>query len=262
MAIRAGLDWRPDAIHLQVMTVLRSALFMLWFGFGTAVVAILCLPALAMPRGASAWVGRTWSALTLFGLKLCAGLDYEVRGTPPKGGVLVASKHMTMWDTLALYLLLDDPAMVLKRELLRVPFYGWYLRGAGSIAIDREGRASALRKMSQAAHKVIHEGRPVLIFPEGTRKKPGAEPDYKSGVAGLYALLDVSCIPVALNSGLFWTGPGGFLKKRGRIIVEFLPVIPAGLKRGEFMPLLRNRIETATHRLLVEGQALHGAGTS
>jgi 1-acyl-sn-glycerol-3-phosphate acyltransferase len=238
------------------MTIFRSVLFMVWFVLGTALISILCLPALALPRRASAWVGRTWSALTLSGLRLCAGLDYEVRGVPPRGGILVASKHMTMWDTLALYLLLDDPAMILKRELLRVPFYGWYLWGAGSIAIDREGRASALRQMSNAARKVIGEGRPVLIFPEGTRKKPNAEPDYKTGVAGLYGQIDVPCVPVALNSGLFWTGPGGFLKKRGRIVVEFLPAIPAGLKRADFMALLKGRIEEATRRLLVEGRSL------
>ena len=244
------------------MTAFRSALFMLWFVLGTVIIAVLCLPALALNRRASAWVGRNWSALTLLGLRLCAGLEYEVRGTPPKGGVLVASKHMTMWDTLALFLLLNDPAMVLKRELLRVPFYGWYLWRAGSIAIDREGRASALRKMSQAAQKVISEGRPVLIFPEGTRKKAGAEPDYKSGVAGLYGQMDVSCVPVALNSGLFWTGPGGFIKKRGRIVIEFLPSIPAGLKRSDFMALLTERIEDATRRLLVEGRALLAGQTN
>lgn len=238
------------------MTLFRSALFMLWFALATALIAVFCLPALVMGRRASAWVGRHWSMATLFGLKLCAGLVYEVRGTPPKGSVLVASKHMSMWDTLALYLLLDDPAMVLKRELLRVPFYGWYLKGAGSIAIDREGRASALRKMSEAADKVIAEGRPVLIFPEGTRKKPEAPPDYKSGVAGLYGQMGVACVPVALNSGLFWTGPGGFVKKRGRIVVEFLPAIPAGLKRAEFMAVLKGRIEEATRRLVIEGRAL------
>ena len=236
--------------------VLRSAAFMGWFVLATVVVAVLCLPALALHRRASSWVGRTWSRVTLTGLRVCAGLDYEVRGTPPRGGVLVAAKHMTMWDTLALYLLLDDPAMVLKRELLRVPFYGWYLKGAGSIAINRAGRAGALRKMSHAAEQVIREGRPVLIFPEGTRRKPDAPPDYKPGVAGLYAQLDVACIPVALNSGLFWTGPGGFLKKRGRIVVEFLPPIPAGLKRAEFMAVLRGRIEDATRKLLAEGRAL------
>jgi 1-acyl-sn-glycerol-3-phosphate acyltransferase len=236
------------------MTLARSALFMLWFGIDTAAIALLCLPALILPERASMWVGRKWSELTLLGLRLCAGLDYEVRGTPPHGAVLVASKHMSMWDTLALYVLLRNPAMVLKRELLRVPFYGWYLWGAGSIAIDRDAGASALRKMSNAAKRVIADGRPVLIFPEGTRKKPDAEPDYKSGVAGLYGQMGVDCVPVALNSGLFWTGPGGFVKKRGRVIIEFLPAIPAGLKRAEFMAVLKGRIEDATRRLLVEGR--------
>jgi 1-acyl-sn-glycerol-3-phosphate acyltransferase len=241
------------------MTIFRSALFMLWFALETAIIAIVCLPALILSRRASAWVGRQWSAATLFGLKLCAGLDYEVRGVLPKGAVLVASKHMSMWDTLALYLLLKDPAMVLKRELLRVPFYGWYLKGAGSIAIDRQAGAAALRRMSHAAEKVIGQGRPVLIFPEGTRKKPEAVPDYKPGVAGLYGQMGVACVPVALNSGLFWTGPGGFVKKRGRIVVEFLPAIPAGLKRAEFMAVLKGRIEDATRKLLIEGRTLLNA---
>lgn len=247
---------RPDRAPMSGLTLFRSALFMAWFAVETALIAVVCLPALLLPRRASSWVGRNWSALTLLGLKWCAGLDYEVRGTPPEGGVLVAAKHMSMWDTLALYFLLGDPAMVLKRELLRLPFYGWYLWGAGSIAVDREGHASALRKMAHAAQGVIAEGRPVLIFPEGTRKKPDAVPDYKPGVAGLYGQLHVACVPVALNSGLFWTGPGGFVKKPGRIVIEFLPPIPAGLKRAEFMAVLKGRIEEATARLVREGRAL------
>lgn len=238
------------------MTRFRSALFLLWFGFVTVVMALACLPALLLPRRASSWVGREWSRLTLAGLAVTARLDYEVRGPVPKGAVIVAAKHMSMWDTLALYLLLRDPAMILKRELLRIPFYGWYLQAAGSIPIDRKGAASALRKMSQQARHVLAEDRPVLIFPEGTRRMPSETPDYKPGVAGLYGQLQVPCVPVALNSGLFWTGRGGFLKKRGRIVVEFLPPIPPGLKRTEFMAVLTDRIEVATQRLLTEGHAL------
>jgi 1-acyl-sn-glycerol-3-phosphate acyltransferase len=238
----------------MTVTVLRSALFMLWFAFVTTVMSIVFLPVVALPRGATAWMARLWCALSLLGLKLCARLDLEVRGEVPKGGVLVASKHMSMWDTLALYRLLDDPAMVTKRELFRIPFYGWFLKSAGSIGIDREGRARALRAMTDSAKKVVGEGRPVLIFPEGTRRKPGAMPDYKAGVAGLYGQLDVACVPVALNSGLYWTGPGGFLKKRGKVIVQFLPAIPAGLKRAEFMAVLQGRIEDATAKLLREGR--------
>ena len=144
--------------------------------------------------------------------------------------------------------------MVTKRELFRIPFYGWFLKSAGSIAVDREGHASALRSLTASAQNVIGEHRPVLIFPEGTRKKPGARPDYKAGVAGLYNQLGVACAPVALNSGLYWTGPGGFLKKPGKVIVQFLPLIPAGMRRAEFMRTLEAYIEDATNALLREAQ--------
>jgi 1-acyl-sn-glycerol-3-phosphate acyltransferase len=159
-----------------------------------------------------------------------------------------------MWDTIALYILLDKPAIVFKRELGIIPFYGWYLRKAGMISIDRDGKASALRKMAADSRAAIAERRCVLIFPEGTRKEPGARPDYKSGVAGLYGQLGVACVPIALNSGLYWTGPGGFLKKPGTVVVEILPPIPPGLKRAQFMATLETRIETATAGLVAEGR--------
>jgi 1-acyl-sn-glycerol-3-phosphate acyltransferase len=229
------------------MTALRSLLFLLWFAALSIILSLVFWPVLLLPRGATIWLARTWARAVLWGLKIFAGIGFEVRGLPPSGPVLVASKHMSMWDTLALYLVLDRPGIVLKRELLYVPFFGWFVWKAAAIPIDREGRASALRKMSQAAKRVLAEGRPVLIFPEGTRKKPGATPDYKPGVAGLYGLLDVPCVPVALNSGVYWTS---FLKYPGTITLEFLEVIPPGLKRGEFMALLEQRIETATTALL------------
>lgn len=226
---------------------LRSALFMAWFLIVTTVMSLVFLPVLALPRGATVWMARLWARLTFWGLNVLAGVNWEIRGLPPKGAVLVASKHMSMWDTMALYLALDSPAIVLKRELLRIPFYGWFLWKATAIAIDRNAGASALRKMSHAAQSVLGEKRPILIFPEGTRKKPGAPPDYKPGVAGLYAMLGVTCVPVALNSGRHWTG---FLKHPGTIVLEFLEPIPPGLKRPAFMALLEERIETATNRLL------------
>ena len=238
------------------MTIFRSTIFFVWFAFVTSVLAITFLPALLLPRSVTVWMARQWCALTIWGLNIFADLSFEVHGTPPQQGVLVASKHMSMWDTLALYLVLDDPAMIVKRELMRVPFYGWYLWKAGSIAIDRKGRASALRRMATAAAKAFGEHRSVIIFPEGTRKKPGMPADYKPGVAALYALLDRPCAPVALNSGLFWTGPMGFLKKPGRIVLEFLAPIPAGLKRQQFMATLEERIESKTARLIEEGRAL------
>jgi 1-acyl-sn-glycerol-3-phosphate acyltransferase len=229
------------------MTGLRSALFLVWFIAVTTLLSLLFLPVLVLPRGATVWLARIWSRATFFGLRLFAGIDWEIRGTPPTGPVLVAAKHMSMWDTLALYLALDQPAIVLKRSLLYIPFYGWFLWKATAIAIDRGAGASALRKMSAAAQNVLREGRPILIFPEGTRKKPHAPPDYKAGVAGLYGLLKVPCVPVALNSGVYWTG---FIKKPGTIVLEFLEPIAPGLKREAFMALLESRIETATNRIL------------
>ena len=156
---------------------------------------------------------------------------------------------MSMWDTLALYLLLDDPGIVLKRELLRIPFYGWYLWKNCAIAIDRGAGADALLRMTHAANKVLKDGRPILIFPEGTRKKPGDVPDYKPGVVGLYAILKKPCVPVALDSGVYWRG---FFKYPGDITVQFLDAVPPGLKRSEFVPLLQARIETATAALVAQ----------
>ena len=229
------------------MTFVRSTLFLAWFLVITTLLSLIFLPVLVLPRQATIWLARVWSHATFFGLKIFAGIDWEIRGPRPRGPVLVASKHMSMWDTLALYLALDAPAIVLKRELLRIPFYGWVLWKATAIPIDRAAGASALRKMAANARAVLGEGRPILIFPEGTRKKPGAAPDYKPGVAGLYTMLDVACVPVALNSGVHWTG---FRKVPGTIVLEFLDAIPPGLKRADFMAQLESRIETATNALL------------
>jgi 1-acyl-sn-glycerol-3-phosphate acyltransferase len=117
------------------------------------------------------------------------------------------------------------------------------------VAIDRSAGALAVRKMATAARNAIQKRRNVLIFPEGTRKKPGAPPDYKPGVAALYGQLGTNCVPVALNSGLFWQG---FIKRPGTIVMQFLEPIPPGLKRPQFMALVENRIEEASNALIAE----------
>jgi 1-acyl-sn-glycerol-3-phosphate acyltransferase len=238
------------------MNWLRSAVFFVWFAAMSAIVHIAFLPALLLSRRAAVIAARQWCAGILWGLRTIARLDYEVRGEFPRGPALIASKHMTMWDTVALFYVLGDPVFVLKRELMRVPLYGWYARRVGMIAIDREAGGRALRSMTKAARRALAAGLSVVIFPEGTRKKVGAPPDYKPGIAALYQRLDCSCIPVALNSGLYWTGPGGFLKKRGRIVLQFLPPIAPGLKRQEFMRVLEGRIEQATAELVREGRGI------
>ena len=235
------------------VTLIRTILFWIYFILVSVVMYLGALPSLVLPRKAIVWISQNWSRAVFWGLKVFAGCGIEVRGDIPRGAVLVAAKHMSMWDTLALFALLDDVCIVVKRELFRIPFYGWYIRKAGVIGIDRSAGASALRLMAADAKPVIAAGRPIAIFPEGTRKKPGAPPDYKPGVAGLYGLLRLPCVPVALNSGQFWTG---FIKRSGTIVIEFLPAIPAGSKRTEFMRELQERIETATNALIEEGNQL------
>ena len=222
---------------------------MAWFVFITLVMGVIFLPMLVCPRSWSVLMARGWAHLVLGGLWLFCGIAKRVVGTAPTGAVIVASKHMSMWDTLALYLALDDPGIILKESLLLVPFFGWYVWKTCAIPINRGAGAQALRAMRRAAEALTQDGRPLLIFPEGTRKQPGAPPDYKPGVYGLYSMLAVPCVPVALDSGRFWTG---FIKKPGVITLQFLEPIPGQphMAKREFMTALQSRIETATNRLL------------
>jgi 1-acyl-sn-glycerol-3-phosphate acyltransferase len=232
------------------MILVRSIIYFLWFVLITVATCLILLPALLFPENAVRFGTRLWCKGQLWGLRAIAGQSYEVRGQVPSSGALVAAKHMSMWDTLVLYLLLRNVTIVLKRELLFVPFYAWYALKLRFIFIDRAAGASALRKLLAGAAKALQRNKNLLIFPEGTRKKPGAAADYKAGIAALYERLGVACVPVALNSGLFSTGPSGFLKLPGTITVEFLPSIPSGLRRKEFMTRLQEVIEGATADLL------------
>jgi 1-acyl-sn-glycerol-3-phosphate acyltransferase len=235
-----------------MMLYLRSALFLVWFIAVSVIMNVGALPALLLPFRLALRAAHLWARVVLFGLRWIAGIGVEVRGRLEDPRVIVAAKHFSMWETVALLALLPGPAIVLKQSLLRIPLYGWYCRKMRMIAIDRKAGAKALRLMHSQAMRALAEGRPIVIFPEGTRRNPGDPPDYKPGVAGLYAQLHVPCVPVAHNSGLFWAG--GFFRKPGTIILEFLPPIPPGLSRRDFMVVLESRIEEASNRLLAEGR--------
>jgi 1-acyl-sn-glycerol-3-phosphate acyltransferase len=239
------------------MSTLRALLFNIAFYIDTVVIGVLGLPFLLTPRRTAMRFGRFWAQTVLLLLKWTVGLDSEIRGREhiPPGGCLIAMKHQSMWDTLILPPLLGDPAVVIKRELQFVPIYGWYATRAGSIFIDRKGGAGALRRLVGAARRAIAAGRPVVIFPQGTRTASGLplqDMPYQPGVAALYRELAVPLVPAAVNSGLYW-GRRAFVKRRGRIILEFLPPIPPGLPRREVMSELETRIETATATLEREG---------
>lgn len=240
------------------MSRLRALAFNLAFWLDTAIIGILGLPFLLTPRRTAMRFGRFWAQTILALLKLIVGLDGEIRGLGnlPPGGCLIAMKHQSMWDTLILPPLLGDPAVVIKRELKWLPIYGWYANRAGSIFIDRKGGAAVLRGMVAEAKEALAAGRPVVIFPQGTRTAPGlpvAEAPYQPGIAALYRELGVPLVPAAVNSGLYW-GRRAFTKRPGRIVLEFLEPIPPGVPRREVMAELETRIEAATAALEAEAR--------
>ena len=233
------------------MIWLRALLFQLAFGLWTTVLGIAFLPLLLTPPLTMMRFGTFWSAGTLWLLRLCVGLDFEIVGREhlPAGPALIAMKHQSAWDTFAAPVIFRNVALVIKRELGWIPFYGWYALKAGMIPIDRSGGAGALKRMVAASETALAAGRPILIFPEGTRNAVGARAAYQPGAVALYRQLGVPLVPVAVNSGLFW-GRRRFLKRPGRITVEILPAIAPGGERRAVMAELENRIETATARLV------------
>jgi 1-acyl-sn-glycerol-3-phosphate acyltransferase len=235
--------------------VLRSILFNAVFYLVLFVYLIAAMPTLLMPRGALLAMVKNWSRLNLRLLKVICNIDCEFRGLEniPKGAALIGSKHQSMWETFALITVLDDPAYILKRELLWIPFFGWCAAKAEMIPVDRGRRSQALAAMTERARMETARGREIIIFPEGTRRAPGAEPKYKFGVAFLYTELGVPCVPVALNSGLFWPRRS-FRRYPGVVRVEFLPPIPPGLDRQVFYDRLQDAIETKTAELVAMGK--------
>ena len=237
------------------MTVFRSVVFNVAFYLVLFVYLIAALPTLLLPRGALLWMVKNWASVNLAMLRLICGLHCEFRGVEkiPQGAVLVASKHQSLWETFALIKILKDPAYILKRELLWIPFFGWCAWKAGMIPVDRGARSQALNAMTERARQEIAKGRQIIIFPEGTRKAPGAEPKYKFGVAFLYIELGIPCVPVALNSGLVWPRRS-FMRYPGTVRVEFLDPIAPGLDRQVFFDKLQAEVESATAKLVSMGE--------
>jgi 1-acyl-sn-glycerol-3-phosphate acyltransferase len=232
---------------------LRAFLFNVLFYVTTVLFLGLGSPLLFGPRSWAMWALALHARTELWLLKTIVGTGLEVRGKEklPKGACLVASKHQSAWETFALIPLFRDPAYLMKRELFWIPFHGWFSYKFKMIPVDRDKGPAALRRMLAEAKTRAAAGREIIIFPEGTRRAPGALPDYKTGVFLLYEALGIPCVPVALNSGLFW--PRRSLKRYpGTIIVEFLDPIPPGLSKREFLPRLQATIETASNRLIAE----------
>lgn len=234
----------------KTRAVVFNLLYILW----TVSIHTVCLPLLLGPRS---WVlasGKVWVDMSLWLLKVTVGLGHRIEGEAnrPAGPAIYAAKHQSAWETLFLAPYLGHPAFILKRELLLIPMFGWYMRKVGMISVDRSGKASALKKMVREAQETFAAGRSIVIFPEGTRTAPGHHKPYQPGIAALYTQLGVPVVPVALNSGLFW-GRKAFLKKPGTITLQILPPIPPGLDRKTFMKRLESSIEDASQALAKAG---------
>jgi 1-acyl-sn-glycerol-3-phosphate acyltransferase len=241
------------------MIVVRSLLFNLLFYLNLILWMIAILPVFLLDRMVLTRAAQAWARSSLWLMRAIVGTHVEFRGVEkiPPGGLIVASKHQSLWETFALFTLFDDPTYILKRELMWIPLFGWYIRKADMVPIDRKAGSLALADMNARAREAVANGRQILIFPEGTRRPAGAPPAYKFGVAHLYRNLGVPCVPVALNAGLFWPRRK-FIRRPGTIVVEILDPIGPGLPRDEFFKRLQASIETASDRLYREGLATAG----
>jgi 1-acyl-sn-glycerol-3-phosphate acyltransferase len=245
-----------------VSIIVRSIVFNLSFYLVLFVYLIVALPTLVMPRGVLIWLVKNWSHVNFWLLRVICNLHYEVIGAEKigHGPLLVASKHQSLWETFALMTVFDDPAYILKRELMWIPFFGWCAWKTEMIPVDRGAGSQALADMTKRAKREVERNRQLIIFPEGTRRAPGAEPKYKFGVAHLYSEIGVPCLPVALNSGLFWPRRS-FRRFPGTIKVVICDPIAPGLDKQAFFARVQSEIETATARLVAEAKR-QGAGKS
>ena len=235
--------------------IVRSVIFNLLFYLTLVGYLVAALPTLLLPPRYVLAVARAWARTNLWLLRVVCGIKADFRGLEkiPRGGAIIASKHQSMWETFALLPHVDDPTFILKRELMWIPLFGWCLWKAQMIPVNRGARGPALAAMTQRAKVEVQRGRQIIIFPEGTRRPPGAEPQYKFGVAHLYAETGVPCVPVALNSGLFWPRRS-FRRFPGTVAVQVCEPIAPGLDKSAFIARLQDVIETASAKLLEEGK--------
>jgi 1-acyl-sn-glycerol-3-phosphate acyltransferase len=235
-------------VRSLIFNILFYVVFLLW--------SVVALPTFLMPRAAMLKVANWWARTNILLMRVVCGIRVEFRGVEkiPRGPLIVASKHQSMWETISLLRFFEAPFFVVKRELKFIPLFGLFIIKTRMVAIDRARGGRALLAVLRRAEEEVKRGRQFVIFPEGTRTAPGAPPQYKAGVGMVYADCGVPVLPVALNSGLFWPRRT-FMRYPGTLVVEFLDPIPPGLKREEFLTRLESVIEDATNRIVATAKA-------
>ncbi|MFA7276009.1 MAG: lysophospholipid acyltransferase family protein [Pseudobdellovibrionaceae bacterium] len=243
------------------MIFIRQILFNIAFYGFTALSCIVLSPLILLPRPQFIYFLNGYFKTVYLIEKYVLGLDFEVRGREhvPEGGCfLVAAKHYSAYETMKLHLLFNDPAIILKKELKYIPLWGWLAARAHMIFIDRSSRDLAVNSIVNGALRVKKEGRPIVIFPQGTRVSLSDTPKekaYKGGVIRMYEAAQIPIIPLAMNSGLFW-GRNAFFKYPGKVIFEFLPPIPPGQNGQDVLKQLSTSLEDASQRLVAEGKGV------
>ncbi len=234
------------------MIFLRSLLFAIWFYLAMAAWGLAYMPAILMGHDRFIWHAmRGWGKSTIWALRWMCGVRVSFEGLehlPAPGAALLASKHQATLDTVLPAQFVAEPVFVVKRELINMPVFGFYMK-RGMIPVDRSAHSKALKDMMRAARLAVAKGRQIVIYPEGTRQELDAPADYKPGIAALYRDLNLPVTPIALNTGLCWK-PSGIIRKPGHVTIRILPAIPAGLPREEFMARLESAIESESQAML------------
>ena len=230
---------------------MKKYFFIILFWLWSISINVLFIPSLILPRKIIVIGQKLWALGIVILLKQTLNITYLIEGKKhlPKKPYIIAIKHQSMWDTIILHLIDKDPAIVMKKELLNIPIYGWYCRKSKMIPIDRSAGLKALKFMLAESNNALKKNRNIIIFPQGTRVLPKQKSPYLPGTYLLYSKLGVTVIPCALNSGLFWPSKG-WPKNPGEIKVKYLEPIPPGLSKEEFQDKLQNSIEKSSSLLI------------
>jgi 1-acyl-sn-glycerol-3-phosphate acyltransferase len=236
------------------MIILRSVLFNIAFYVNLIAQMVVMTPIyFLVPRKTAWFVPKNWARSNHWLFKTIVGTTFEIEGLEniPKAGYIFAPKHQSFWDVYALLPWLSDPFFILKRELVWIPLFGWYVKKQRMVPVDRGARGRVMAAVMQRTKDEMATGRQLIIYPEGTRRPPGAPPHYKYGIARLYRDLTVPVVPVVMHPGLFWPRRK-FLRYPGHFKVRILPPIEAGLDPDVFLQTLTDVMEKASDALLVE----------
>jgi len=239
---RSSLRPAPDVAMQRV----GAFAFCIYLALTTLILGVFAAPMILFGADGARGAVKIWARTILTGLRALTGVRHRIEGAEhlPKDGAIVAANHQSMWETVVFFTLLPKPVFILKKELLRIPVFGWWAKPAGNIAVDRKGGARALRALRREAADKIARGCQVIVFPESTRLQPGEVRKFQPGVAGVYLAANAPCVPVAHDSGRHWRHPG-IMKVPGEIILRILPAIAPGLDRREFLETLQERIIAA-----------------